>query len=198
MANREQADRALQAHQDALLENPNVAYVSTVDRNDDEMDEDYIIEVGLIENEVEIHDDDDDDEKLIENLDFQRIPTCLVIPPEEGATVAEVSEGEETIEVEVVVCGEVTIQSFQGRRRPAEGDNSCGNWRRKSAGTLGMSFQSNGQVYILSNWHVLYGNGGVNGDPIVQQGRLDGGRVPTDIIAHNTQGWLDKYLELSQ
>ena len=198
MANREQADRALQEHQDILIENPNVAYVSTVNRNDDEaMDEDYVIEVGLIEEELEIYDDDDDDDddddKLIEKLDFQKIPTHLTIPSEGSATVAEVSEEVETIEVEVVVCGEIAIQSFQGRRRPAEGGNSCGNWRRKSAGTLGMSFQSNGQIYILSNWHVLYGNGGVNGDPIVQQGRKDGGRVPIDIIAHNTQGWLDRY-----
>ena len=40
---------------------------------------------------------------------------------------------------------------------------------------------------------MLYGAGGRDGDPVVQQGVLDGGRVPYDVIARNQRGWLDTY-----
>ena len=194
MANRKQADLALQAHQESLLENPNVAYISTVAKNDGETDGEYVIEVGLIEEELEIDAGaSNDDTGLNSAQGFPRIPKRLVIPSSGNATAADASQREQTIKVEVVVCGDVNISSFAGRRRPAKGGNSCGNPRRKAAGTLGMAFQMDGKVYILSNWHVLYGNGGATGDPIVQQGRLDGGRVPGDIIAHNNKGWLDTH-----
>ena len=194
MANREQADLALHAHYERLLENPNVAYISSVARNDGETDGEYVIEVGLIEEELEVDADATMDEADLDTLrGFPRIPGRLVIPSRGAISAADASHVEQTVEVRVVVCGDVNISSFVGRRRPASGGNSCGNPRRNSAGSVGMAFQLDGSVYILSNWHVLYGNGGASGDPIVQLGRLDGGRVPKDIIAHNSRGWLDSH-----
>ncbi len=195
MATREEADLALQAHQETLLKNPNVAYISTVARSPEEgVDQNYIIEVGLMEEELEFDTDVRSDAPgLHSGLDFPRIPRYLEIPRKDSAMVADALQGERTIEVEVVVCGDVGIESFLCNRRPAEGGNSCGNPRSNSVGTLGMAFQLDGKVYVLSNWHVLYGNGGSIGDPIIQPGRGDGGTVPSDIIAHNTKGWLDRF-----
>ena len=194
MANREQADLALQAHHESLLGNPNVAYISTAARNDGETDGEFVIEVGLIEEELEIDADATVNEAdLYTRHGFPQIPSRLVIPTRGAVSAADASQVEQTVEVRVVVCGDVNISSFVGRRRPANGGNSCGNPRRDSAGTLGMAFELDGSVYILSNWHVLYGNGGATGDPIVQQGRFAGGRVPTDIMAHNCKGWLDSH-----
>lgn len=77
------------------------------------------------------------------------------------------------------------------RMRPAEGGFSVGNSRSNSAGTLGTCCYDRGsfpgiprRYYILSNNHVLaLSNDGRPGDLIVQPGRLDGGRVPGDVIA---------------
>ena len=192
MANREQADLALQKHQETLLENPNVAYISTVPKNEGETDGEFVIEVGLTEQELEIDVGASSHEGyLYDHQNSPKIPSRLVVPLRANTTAADARHVEQTVEVRIVVCGDVEISSFTGRLRPARGGNSCGNPRRNAAGTLGMAFQMDGSVYILSNWHVLYGNGGATGDPIIQQGRLDGGRVPADIIAHNRIGWLD-------
>lgn len=194
MANREQADLALQEHQETLLENPNVAYISTVPKNEGETDGEFIIEVGLTEQELEIDVRGSSQEGyLYDQQNFPQVPSRLVVPLRAKLTAADARPVEQTVEVRVVVCGDVDISSFICRRRPARGGNSCGNPRRNAAGTLGMAFQMDGSIYILSNWHVLYGNGGATGDPIIQQGRLDGGGVPADIIAHNRMGWLDSH-----
>jgi hypothetical protein len=65
--------------------------------------------------------------------------------------------------------------------RPAPGGVSIGNYRT-TAGTLGCLVKRQGQLFILSNWHVLYGENGKDGDPIYQPGPYDGGE-PKDTIA---------------
>jgi hypothetical protein len=57
-----------------------------------------------------------------------------------------------------------------------------------AAGTLGYLVTRQNQLFILSNNHVLAKvNQGHAGDPICQQGRLDGGVCPQDVIARLTQ-----------
>jgi hypothetical protein len=69
------------------------------------------------------------------------------------------------------------------RQRPAPGGVSIGH-RDITAGTLGCLVRKNGQVMILSNNHVLANSNDAQvGDPILQPGPIDGGRLPADLIA---------------
>lgn len=202
MATFEQAKLAMEHHEEALFNNPNVTYTSVVARNEDgeEMD-DYVVEVGLLEEEPEV-----DEELVSAESDFaasmssDRVPAMLPIPPAAGAAMSTPSEdatdlpaSDEAVAVVTDVSGAIGAESFTGRRRPAKGGNSIGNPRWSPVGTLGIAFVSNKKIYILSNWHVLYGGPGRNGDPVIQQGRGDGGKAPADIIARNVRGWLDEY-----
>ncbi|HSF22411.1 MAG TPA: hypothetical protein VLA81_10240 [Burkholderiales bacterium] len=88
------------------------------------------------------------------------------------------------IPTDVVATG--VIRAFQertARHRPAPGGVSIGH-RDITAGTLGCLVRRGGQVFILSNNHVLANsNGAVRGDAILQPGPVDGGRFPDDHIA---------------
>jgi len=54
-----------------------------------------------------------------------------------------------------------------------------------TAGTLGCLVKKNGQVFILSNNHVLANSNAAQiGDPILQPGPYDGGKLPDDHIAN--------------
>jgi hypothetical protein len=76
------------------------------------------------------------------------------------------------------------LQSHTDRRRPAPGGVSVGH-RDITAGTLGCLVRKNGQVFILSNNHVLANSNDANpGDPILQPGPHDGGRFPDAHIAN--------------
>ena len=57
MATKEHADLVLRHYESTLLENPNVSYLSVVKRDDDDSSTDYVIEVGIIEEELNIDDD---------------------------------------------------------------------------------------------------------------------------------------------
>src|SRR5439155_1575707 len=71
------------------------------------------------------------------------------------------------------------------RMRPAEGGVSIGHYRI-TAGTLGVLARRGGRPVILSNNHVLAnGNAGAIGDPILQPGPVDGGRLQ-DAVARLT------------
>ncbi|MBN1541078.1 hypothetical protein JW992_02960 [candidate division KSB1 bacterium] len=72
------------------------------------------------------------------------------------------------------------------RWRPAVGGISVGHYAI-TAGTLGAVVRDakTDELLILSNNHVLANSNDAQiGDAIVQPGPLDGGRVPTDVIAH--------------
>src|SRR5436853_7894264 len=67
------------------------------------------------------------------------------------------------------------------RMRPAEGGSSIGHYRI-TAGTLGVLAHRHGRSVILSNNHVLANaNEGHIGDPILQPGPADGGRLQDTI-----------------
>lgn len=88
------------------------------------------------------------------------------------------------VPTDVVETGPIRI--FAGvteRRRPAPGGVSIGH-RDITAGTLGCIVQRNGERLILSNNHVLANsNDAAVGDPILQPGPIDGGRLSEDRIA---------------
>ena len=100
----------------------------------------------------------------------------LMIPP--------LFHGAETdvIQTGIISAPRFFPQSFTERRRPAPCGSSIGHYSI-TAGTLGCLVLVGGQVYILSNNHVLAAsNKGKLGDAILQPGAYDGG-LDADKIA---------------
>ena len=89
------------------------------------------------------------------------------------------------IPTDVVETGYIyALQSHTARYRPAPGGVSIGH-RDITAGTLGCWVKKNGQFFILSNNHVLANSNAAQiGDPILQPGPYDGGKLPDDHIAN--------------
>ncbi|HXF82215.1 MAG TPA: trypsin-like peptidase domain-containing protein [bacterium] len=85
---------------------------------------------------------------------------------------------------DVVATGPIwALQARTARHRPAPGGVSVGH-RDITAGTFGCLVQRDGTALILSNNHVLANsNDARRGDPILQPGPFDGGRLPDDQIA---------------
>ncbi|WP_372638903.1 hypothetical protein [Fodinibius sp.] len=76
-----------------------------------------------------------------------------------------------------------TLQDPKGRFRPAPGGVSIGHVNI-SAGTLGCLVEKNGELFILSNNHVLANSNEADlEDPILQPGPFDGGLKAEDEIA---------------
>ncbi|HYM40623.1 MAG TPA: hypothetical protein VEY12_10890 [Thermoplasmata archaeon] len=72
---------------------------------------------------------------------------------------------------------------YHRKVRPAMGGLSIGHYAI-TAGTLGCLVKRGQDTLILSNNHVLANeNRGVEGDPILQPGRYDGGKEDRDVIA---------------
>jgi hypothetical protein len=88
------------------------------------------------------------------------------------------------IPTDVVATGVIrALQVRTARHRPAPGGISIGH-RDITAGTLGCLVRRGGQVFILSNNHVLANsNEARRGDAVLQPGPYDGGRLPGDHIA---------------
>jgi S1-C subfamily serine protease len=182
MTAQRKADLALAYHQDRLMQNQNLAYLSVVPRLDERgrPTKAYYIEAGVIRMEVqEAAAAIVAKSRTAKSEEF--VPSRLAVPSEREPSVLT----KEFVEVEVVQCGEVTVLSHTDRRRPCEGGNSVGNPRYNNAGTLGAPITIRGDsanLYFLSNWHVLVGGSGRRGDPLIQPGRSDGGRMPADQI----------------
>jgi hypothetical protein len=91
------------------------------------------------------------------------------------------------VPTDVVPTGVIRAFANTARLRPAPGGSSIGH-RDITAGTLGCVVKQNGQVMILSNNHVLASSNAASvGDPILQPGPHDGGRLPGDLIAELSQ-----------
>jgi hypothetical protein len=91
------------------------------------------------------------------------------------------------VPVDVIATGEMIPQTFKGRYRPAPPGVSVGH-HKITAGTFGCLVKRGTALYILSNNHVLANeNDAKPGDPIVQPGPIDGGRVPQDVIGRLSQ-----------
>ena len=102
-------------------------------------------------------------------------------------------------EVDIKYVGRIqkleTPTTLQKRRRPLVVGCSIGH-PKITAGTLGcfVKDRATGEILILSNNHVLANeNDAEEGDKIVQQGKLDGGRVSSDTI-----GQLLRFVKLKK
>jgi len=104
------------------------------------------------------------------------------VPREELASGDLVPPLLEGIKTDVQETGVIrALQDRTGKWRPAPGGVSCGHIDI-TAGTLGCLVSRAGQVYILSNNHVLASsNEGQPRDPILQPGPLDGGTIEDQI-----------------
>jgi hypothetical protein len=91
---------------------------------------------------------------------------------------------------EVVVQEEIGVETLRQRVRPAMGGFSVGHYKI-TAGTIATCVYDMKaapgippRYYILSNNHVLANSNNARiGDPILQPGPYDGGRLPRDVIA---------------
>lgn len=101
------------------------------------------------------------------------------------------------IPTDVVQTGPIrAFQSHTDRHRPAPGGVSIGH-RDITAGTLGCLVKKGGELFILSNNHVLANSNAAQvGDPILQPGPHDGGRFPDDHIANLEQFVPISFVEL--
>ena len=88
------------------------------------------------------------------------------------------------VKTDVVETGVIrALQGHKDRWRPAPGGVSIGH-ADITAGTLGCLVTRNGELFILSNNHVLANsNAAQRGDPIIQAGRYDGGALDDQIAA---------------
>jgi hypothetical protein len=86
------------------------------------------------------------------------------------------------VKTDVVETGVIrALQGHTDRWRPAPGGVSIGHINI-TAGTLGCLVIREGELFILSNNHVLANtNVGKKGDPIIQPGRYDGGTLDDQI-----------------
>jgi hypothetical protein len=110
------------------------------------------------------------------------------VAPRNVASDALVPESIGGVATDVEAIGEVRAQMFTARLRPAPGGVSIGNCTRVHAGTFGCLVARAGQLFVLSNNHVMaVVNTAPLNSPISQPGRLDGGNCPPDIIARLSQ-----------
>ncbi len=96
-----------------------------------------------------------------------------------------VSESFDGIKTDVIEVGEIEAQAYTEKLRPAQPGYSIGHYKI-TAGTFGCLVRDTccKSVYILSNNHVLANSNAASvNDPILQQGRYDGGSYPEDVIA---------------
>lgn len=115
----------------------------------------------------------------------KKLPTAQLA---ESAMVPKTING---IKTDVIETGQiVAFQQQQQKMRPARPGISIGHYQI-TAGTFGCLVQKNGQVFILSNNHVLANtNAAQVGDAIWQPGKYDGGSSADQI------GTLEQYIPI--
>ncbi len=112
---------------------------------------------------------------------------------QDGQRIPELIEG---VPTDVEEAGEFSIWRpippiYHRKVRPAMGGLSIGHYQ-VTAGTLACLVREGSERYILSNNHVLANeNRGIEGDPILQPGRFDGGKTDKDVLAR-----LDTFVAL--
>jgi hypothetical protein len=163
MAEQPQIQKVKESHKAALLTKPNVVGVG----------------VGLRERRGQVL-----DELAVKVLVTQKLPRAGLTAQ---ATVPNEVDGVKTDVMQVGIIR--ALQPRTDRWRPAPGGVSIGHYQI-TAGTLGcvVRDRSTRERLILSNNHVMANSNDAQlGDPILQPGPYDGGRVNNDIIAHLTR-----------
>lgn len=163
MAEQPQIQSVKETHEDALLTKPNVVGVG----------------VGLKETRGQIL-----DELVVKVLVTQKLPRAGLTAQ---ATIPSQVDGVKTDVMQVGVIR--ALQPRTDRWRPAPGGVSIGHYQI-TAGTLGciVRDRNTGERLILSNNHVIANSNDAQlGDPILQPGPYDGGRVNNDVIANLTR-----------
>jgi hypothetical protein len=163
MAQQDEVKQVKETHQAMLLTKPNVVGVG----------------VGFKETRGQVT-----DEYAVKVLVTQKLPRA-------GLSAFQVVPQEvEGIRTDIMQVGVIrALQARTDRWRPAPGGVSIGHYQI-TAGTLGtiVRDRSTGDRLILSNNHVLANSNDANiGDPILQPGPYDGGRVNNDVIANLTR-----------
>lgn len=122
----------------------------------------------------------------------QKVPRSALAP---GELIPEEVDG---VKTDVRQVGQLrALQARTDRWRPAPGGVSIGHYNI-TAGTLGCLVRDRvtGEKLILSNNHVLAdSNAGRLGDPILQPGAFDGGRLERDSIARLERFCPIEYLQ---
>jgi hypothetical protein len=177
--------RVVDRHKDLVLSKPNVVGVGVGHREIRGRITDEICVVALVR---------------------QKIPKAGLTPE---ALVPQKLEG---ISTDVMQVGTLrAVATRTERQRPVPGGVSIGHYK-VTAGTLGgiVRDRSLGTRLILSNNHVLANSNDARpGDPILQPGPVDGGRVARDMIAEldrfepiqfstgpPTCGWAQRFAEV--
>lgn len=113
------------------------------------------------------------------------------LPMAQLAESARVPKTIDGIQTDVIETGRiVAFQQQQQKMRPARPGISLGH-SQITAGTFGCLVQKNGQVFILSNNHVLANSNAAQlGDPIWQPGKYDGGTSADQI------GTLEQFIPI--
>jgi hypothetical protein len=94
------------------------------------------------------------------------------------------------VKTDVIETGKIVAFQQQQKMRPARPGISIGHYQI-TAGTFGCLVQKNGQVFILSNNHVLANSNAAQvGDPIWQPGKYDGGTSADQI------GTLEQFIPI--
>ena len=95
-----------------------------------------------------------------------------------------IPEAFDGIPTDVVPSGIIRAFSNVARSRPVPGGISIGH-PEITAGTAGCYVKRDNQIYLLSNNHVIANtNDAQLGEPIIQPGPVDGGRMPGDQISN--------------
>jgi len=113
---------------------------------------------------------------------------CVVVSVAKKVPLAQLTEADivpkvvDDVKTDVLETGLITAwQAPTQKWRPAPGGVSIGHIDI-TAGTLGCLVLKNGELFILSNNHVLANtNLGKKGDPIIQPGKYDGGTLADQI-----------------
>jgi hypothetical protein len=86
-------------------------------------------------------------------------------------------------DISISNIGNINLRTRVSKNRPSSPGDSVGH-QKITAGTFGAVVKDTDSHYILSNNHVLANlNNCQIGDPIIQPGRIDGGKSPRDVIA---------------
>ncbi len=218
MATEKHANEILDLYQKILVKNKNISYMAVVPiiDSDNNLTEDFTIEVGVLNKKHQIDlNDKFDIEKNIDNYLSKRgmpenlsmyditntilenglVPKKLIIPSDSY----EIDLSINTIEVKIVTSDELKTQTFNDYKRPVKGGCSIMNYKYNAPGTLGamVKIKNSSELFFISNWHVLTGSIGRNGDHILQPSKYDYGLHPKHSIGTLYWSKLDVHLDIA-